>query len=43
MKIILDAKVVFCGNWQNIWDVFLAAKRKKVSITILVSAYECLF
>jgi len=30
MNFILDAKVLFCGNWQNISDVFLKAKKKKV-------------
>jgi len=30
MNFILGAKVVFCGNWQNIFCLFLRKVLKKV-------------
>ena len=29
MKFILRAKVLFCGNWQNIFSVFFGWKSEK--------------
>lgn len=29
MKFILHAKVLFCGNWQNIFSVFFEVKSEK--------------
>ena len=43
MKIILYAKVVFCGNLQNISAVFLRMKDEKASLSDRCLFQEVLF
>ena len=43
MNFILDAKVVFCGNWQNIFSLFLRMLIKKIETLFRSDFHKFLF